>query len=165
VRDDFDLLARHVVDGAQQLARFFGHHDDFDRGRDHAFEDVTLRDGRRGKDGMQRRHHGYGEVIEQRQDEAAGLAAENAELVLQRDDIEAAAIDELGGARITFDEIGLDRGGDRRRIVVRTALIVHRDDRGTGLRMRASDCLLQIRGERRNPATAGQRVSDKGDAA
>ena len=59
----------------------------------------ALRRRRLGEHGVQRRDDRHGQARQQRHDVAAGLAAENAEFVLQGDDVEPAGVQELGGAR------------------------------------------------------------------
>ena len=128
--DDFDLVVRHLIDAAQQLAALFGHHDDLRRRLDDALQHRALRRRRLGQHGVERRHHRHGEARQQRQDVGAGFAAENSEFVLQADDVEPAAVQEIRGARVLFEFAVLDLQSDRRRIVIGLAMIGHRHDGG-----------------------------------
>ena len=108
VRDDLDLVGRHVIDAAQQLAALLGHHDDLRRGLDDALHHARAACRRLGQHRMQRRHDRHGQARQQHQDVLAGFAAENAELVLQRDDVEAAGVQEVRGTQIFFELVVLD---------------------------------------------------------
>ena len=98
VRDDLDLLGRHADRRCRSSSRaLLGHDDDAAPTASMiALEHGALRRRRLGQDGVQRRDDRHGQPRQQRQDVAAGLAAEDAELVLQRDDVELAGVQEVG---------------------------------------------------------------------
>ena len=75
----------------------------FDGRLDDALHHRALGRGRLGQHRMQRRDDRHGEARQQLEDVAAGFAAENAEFVLQADDIEPAGVQEGRGAHIVFD--------------------------------------------------------------
>ena len=105
---------------------------------------------------MQRRDDRHGQARQQRHDVLAGLAAENAEFVLQRHDLEPAAVQEIGRPNIVFDTSVVDLKADGGRIVIDLTMIGHGDDGGFEIRTRVGDGVLQIGGECRDSASAGQ---------
>ena len=135
VRDDLDLFRRHPVDGAQQLPAFLRHDDDPRRHVDDPVQHATLHRCRLGQNGVKRRDDRHGQAREQRQDVAAGFAAENAEFMLQRDDVELPCIQEVGRTHVVLDLVVVDLKANDGRIVVGVTVIGHRDDRGFHLRV------------------------------
>ena len=134
VGNDLDLVVRHLIDAAQQLAALFGHHHHL-RGRlDDAFHHRALRRRRLGQHGVQRRHHRHGEARQQHEDVGTGLAAENSEFVLQTNDVEPAGVQEVGRAHIVFDIVVLDLQGDRGGIVIGLTVVGHRHNAGLEVR-------------------------------
>ena len=103
VRNDFDLVGRHLIDGAQQFARLLRHHHDVRRQLGDPVDDVALRGRRIGQNGMKGRDDRHGQPRQQRQDMRAGFAAEDAEFMLKGDDVEPAGIQEVGRPRIVFE--------------------------------------------------------------
>ena len=115
VGNDLDLVVRHLIDAAQQLAALVGHHDDLRRGLDDALHDSAL--------------HGVGSASTVwsvvttgmvRRDSSsrmwrAGFATENSEFVLQAHDVEPAGIQEIRCTHVVFDVAILDLQSDRRR--------------------------------------------------
>ena len=85
------LSARHAVHGTQQLRTLLGHDDDLRGHLDDSIEDGALRRCRLLQNRVQRRDDRHGQPREQSCDVAAGLAAEDAELVLQAGDLELIA--------------------------------------------------------------------------
>ena len=71
-------------------------------------QDAALRRCRLGKNRVKRRDDRHGQPREQRQDVAAGFAAENAEFVLQGNDVELAGIQEVGRAHVVLDSLVVD---------------------------------------------------------
>ena len=134
VGNDFDLVVRHLIDAAQQLAALVGHHHDLRRRLDDALHHRALSGRRLGQHGMERRHHRHGEARQQREDVGAGFAAENSEFVLQANGVEPAGVQEVGRAHVLFDIVVLDLQSDRRRIVVGLTVIGHRHDAGLQVR-------------------------------
>ncbi len=102
---------------------------------------------------MQRRDDGHGQPREQRHDVVAGLAAENAEFMLQANDFELPGIEGVRGARVLLQFVVVDLEADRGRIIVSMTVIGHRHDGGFHACTRLRDSLLQI-GSERSDATA-----------
>ena len=71
------------------------------------FRTLALRRRRLRQHGVQRGDDRHGQPREQRQDVAAGLAAEDAEFVLQRDDVELPGVQEVGGAPVILDPLAV----------------------------------------------------------
>ena len=132
--DDLDLVVRHAIDAAQQLASLVGHHDDLRRRLDDAFHHRALGGGRLGQHRVQRRDDRHAEARKQLENVGAGFAAENSEFVLQTNDVEPAGVQEGRGAHIVFDGVILDLQGDRTGIVIGLTVVVHRDDAGLQVR-------------------------------
>ena len=128
VRDDFDLVVRHAIDAAQQLASLVGHHDDLRRRLDDALHDRTLGRGRLGQHRVQRCDDWHAEARKQLEDVSAGFAAENSEFVLQANDVEPASVQEGRGAHIVFNRVILDLQRDGSGIVIGLSVVVHCDD-------------------------------------
>ena len=113
---------------------------------------------------MQRCHHGHAEPVEQREDVVAGFAAEDAELVLERDNIVPAVIQNIRRVGIVLDRLVANLEPDLRRIVVRAAVVGHRDDAGFNVGIQGCDGLSQIGREGRDAAATRQGVSDESNA-
>ena len=86
----------------------------------------------------------------------AGYTAENSEFVLQANRVETAGVQEVGGARISVDIIGLDLQRDRLGIIVDLTVIGHRNNACFERGMRSCDGLLKVGCEGGDPAAAGQ---------
>src|SRR3984957_7607806 len=93
----------------------------------------------------------------------ARFTTENSEFVLETNRVEAAGVQEIGGARIRVNIVGLDLQSDRRRIIVNLTMIGHGHDAGLKRGVRSRDGLLKMGCESSDPAAAGQRIADKGD--
>ncbi|HEU4628074.1 MAG TPA: hypothetical protein VFS52_25195 [Steroidobacteraceae bacterium] len=78
---------------------------------------------------MERRDDGHRQVRKQRQDVAAGIPAEDPELVLQARDFEPAGVQERSGLHVFVELLCRDLPADDGRIVVVTHLVRHRYDR------------------------------------
>src|ERR1700733_3806449 len=87
------------------------------------------------------------------------------ELVLQRNHLIVARIQELGGRLIVFQPLFTNLAADESRIIIVAPLIVHRDDDGVRCRRGSRDGQPQVIGERGNPAATRQRIADERDAA
>ncbi|MGY4462654.1 hypothetical protein ACVWYI_006614 [Bradyrhizobium sp. LB13.1] len=163
VRDDFDLLVSHVINGAQQFPTFFSHHDDLGRRLDDACDDIALSLCRLGQDRMQGCHDRYGQARQERHDLTSGFAAENAEFMLQRNGLEAAAVQISGRTDIIILPVVVDLQAHGGRIIIDLAVIGHRDDDGFQIAPGRRNGALQVGGESRNAAAAGKRIPDECD--
>ena len=96
---------------------------------------------------------------------AARGSAENAELVLQADDVHVADIEEVGRAQIGRQVLLLDLESNYLRILIAALDVIHRHAETLALRMRGCDGGKQVGREGGNAALARQVVADKGDLA
>ena len=85
---------------------------------------------RLGQHRVQRRHHRHGQTRQQVEDVAARLTAEDAEFVLQADDVEPAGVQEVRGAHIVFELSSWICRPTSGGIVVGLTVIGHRHDGG-----------------------------------
>jgi hypothetical protein len=93
----------------------------------------------------------------------AGVAAENAEFMLKRNNLEPAVVQELCRTNIVLRLIVVDLKSNRRRIVIGLAVVGHRDDDRLQIRPRRSDSLLKVGRERGYATPARQRIADECD--
>ena len=161
VRNDFDLFRRHAVHGPQQFTGLLGHDDDLRRSIDDSAQDVALHGSRFRKDGVKGADDRHGQPRKQRQDVTAGVAAENAKLMLEADDLELLCIQELGGARVFVQIRIVDLKPNGGGVLVGVTVIGHGDDGSLdippGLRYR----LLQVGRERGDSAAARERIANE----
>ena len=87
--------------------------------------------------GMQRGDHGHSQFAQQRQDVTAGRPAENAELVLQADDVHVADVEEVRGAQIGRQVLLLNLETNHFRVLVAARNVVDRYGQALALRVRA----------------------------
>ena len=81
--------------------------------------------------------------------------------MLQRDGLELSAVQEIRRLDIVFEAAIVDLETDGGRIVVDLTMIGHGDDGSFEILPRVGDGALQIGGEGRDAATAGQRIPDE----
>ena len=96
---------------------------------------------------------------------AAGRPAENAELVLQADDVHVADVEEVRGAQIGRQVLLLNLEANHFRVFVATLNVIDRHGEALALGMRGCHGRKQVGRERRNAALARQVVADKSDLA
>ena len=108
MRNDFNLVSRHPIHRQQQLLRLVRHDDDAPRHIGDAVDDVALHRCRFGKNSVKSSDDGNGQARQQRQDIVTGFATEDAEFMLQADDVELSAIEEVGCAHIVVEAVGVD---------------------------------------------------------
>ena len=95
----------------------------------------------------------------------AGGPAENAELVLQADDVHVADVEEVRGAQIGRQVLLLNLEANHFRVLVATWNVVDRHREALALRDARCDGGKQVGRERGNAALARQVVADKSDLA
>ena len=95
----------------------------------------------------------------------AGRPAENAELVLQADDVHVADVEEVRGTQIGRQVLLLNLEANHFRVLVAALNVVDRHGETLALRMRGCDGGKQVGRERGNAALARQVVADKSDLA
>ena len=117
------------------------------------------------QNGVQRGDDGHSQFAQQRQNVTAGGPAENAELVLQADDVHVADVEKIRGAQIGRQVLLLNFEANYFRVLVATLDVVDRHRETLALRMRGCDGRQQVGRERGNAALARQMVADKSDLA
>jgi hypothetical protein len=162
VRNDVDAAGCDAVDRVQHVPAVLAHDDQPLRQGGDFVDDQPLRGVGRTQNRVQRRDDRHPERSQQEQQVIAGLAAEDAELMLQADqvhliDVQVVRASQVGDG-VRFGDLEThDRG-----VRVYLAGIVHRDDkclhRGSGARQRVD----QVGGEGGNPALTRQVIADDG---
>src|SRR5712692_1537573 len=114
---------------------------------------------------MKRYDNGHSQFAQECQDVTAGGPAENAELVLQADDVYVADVEKVRGTQIGRQVLLLDFEANHLRVLVATRNIVDRHCEALALGMRACDGSKQVRCERSNAAPAWQVVANKSNLA
>ena len=165
MRDEIDLGRRRLVDVLQHLAAALGHHDEPRRERDQLLHHAPLVRSRLAQHGMERGDDGHSQFAQQCQDMTAGRPAENAELVLQADDVHVADVEEVRGAQIGRQVLLLNLEANHFRVLVATWNVVDRHGEALALGMRAGDGGKQVGRERGDAALARQVVADESDLA
>ena len=94
---------------------------------------------------------------------AAGRPAENSELVLERDDIHVAGVQELGGAPVRTEILLLNLEANGSGIVIASLDVVDRHRKALALGMPRRHSPQQVGCKRGNAAFARQVVAEKRD--
>ena len=165
MRDQIDLGRRRLVNVLQHLPAALSHDDQPGRERDQLLHDAPLVRPGLAQNGMQRRDHRHSQFAQERQDVTAGRPAENAELVLQADDVHVADVEEVRGAQIGRQVLLFNLEAHHIRVFVAALDVVDRDGEALALGMRSRDGSQQIGRERGDAALARQVVADEGDLA
>lgn len=105
------------------------------------------------------------QLIQQRQQVAAGGPAENSELMLDRDNVHVAGIQESGGAPVRAEVLLLNLEADNVRIVIAPFGVIDRHREAPALGMPCGHRAKQIGCKRGNAAFARQVVADKRDGS
>ncbi|HWR54665.1 MAG TPA: hypothetical protein VN428_26390 [Bryobacteraceae bacterium] len=114
---------------------------------------------------MKRCDDGHPQFAQECQDVTAGGPAENAELMLQADDVHIADVEEVRRAQIGRQVLLLNFEANHLRVLVATGNVVHRHGEALALWVCASDGGKQVGRERSNAAFARQMVANKSDLA
>jgi hypothetical protein len=114
---------------------------------------------------MKRGDDGHSQFAQECQDVTTDRPAENAELVLQADDVHVADVEEIRSAQIGRQVLLLDFETNHLRVLVAILNVIHRDGEALALGMRACDSGKQIGREGGNAALARQVVADKSNLA
>ena len=149
VRDHLQLAGVDVVAANEQICGGARHHDGRLGGVDEISQHGTLMRGRLGEDGVQRHDGRDAQRASEVQHVLAIVAAPDAVLVLDRDDVDA-AIERLGGPQVVGAFVLADPVSDFRGV-----------GQGRAARMQDGDLTAagrcgKVAGERRDPATAGE---------
>src|ERR1700678_598919 len=91
----------------------------------------------------------------------AGFTAEDAELVLEGDNIVPAVVQNIRRIAVVLDRLVANLEPDRGRIVVCAAVVGHRDNAALNVGIQGCDGLSQIGREGRDAAATRQGVSDE----
>src|ERR1035438_464955 len=110
---------------------------------------------------MKRCDNGHSQFAQECQDVTTGGAAENAELVLQADDVHVVDVEEVRGTQIGRQVLLLNLEANHFRVPVATRNVVDRHGHALTLRMRSRDGRKQVRREGGNAALSGQVIADK----
>ena len=165
MRDQIDLGGRRVVNFLQHLPAALGH-DHQPRGkRDQFLHDAPLVRSGLAQNGVQRGDNRHSQFAQECQDVAAGGTAENAELVLQADDVHVADVEEVRGAQIGRQVLLLNLEAHYLRIFVAALDVVDRHREALALGMRGCDGRQQIGCKCGDAAFARQMIADEGDLA
>ena len=124
--DQIDLGRRRAINVLQHLPPALRHNDQPRRKRDQLLHDAPLVRSRFAQNGVQRRDHRHSQFAQECQDVAAGGPSENAELVLQTDNVHVADVEEIRGAQIGRQVLFLNLKANHLRVVVAALDVVHR---------------------------------------
>jgi hypothetical protein len=121
-------LLRDVIAVGENRAGAFGHHDQCGAAVADACEHFALTVVWFGEHGVQRRHHGLLDPLQQFEQVRARLSTEQPELMLQADRLEPAVVEEIGGVAVVVLSVLADFERDFRAVAVELVLIVDGDD-------------------------------------
>ena len=105
----------------------------------------------------------HSQFAQECQDVTTGGPSEDAELVLQADDVHVADVEEVRGTQIGRQVLLLNLKANHFRVLVATRNVVDRHRQALALGMRAGDGGQQVGRERSDAAFARQVVSDESD--
>ena len=165
VRDEIDLGRRRLVYLLQHLSSALGHDHQPGGERDQPFHHAPLVGSRLAQNGMKGGDDGHSQFAQKRQDVTADRPAENAELVLQADDVHVADIQKVRGTQIGRQVLLLNLEANHLRVLVASRNVVDRYGEALALGVRTLDGGQQVGGESGNAALARQVVADKSDLA
>ena len=164
VRHDREAVLRHAVGRRHDLARALRHHHEAGGAAHDRFHHPPLPGRRPLEHRVQRRDHGHARPLEQRQQELAVWATEDAVLVLHAEHVGVGIVQEVGcaqvGARVRLRDLQPDLG----RVGVRPGPVRHGKREALGLGRRAGDRGAQVRGEGGEAAHARWVVAQEGHA-
>src|ERR1039457_2728645 len=103
---------------------------------------------------MKRRHHGHSQFAQECQDVTARRPAENAELVLQADDVHVADVQKVRGTQIGRHVLLLYLEANHLRVLLASRYVVDRYGQAPALRVRTLDGGQKVGSERSNAALA-----------
>ena len=115
-------------------------------------------------DRVQCSHQRGAQLAEQGEDVAAVWTAEDAEFVLQADEIDLVDVQEIRGLEVGRQIAFVKLEADPRRILVTLLAVVHRDSKTACLRELAGEGLAQIGSEGGDAALSRHVVADYGDS-
>ena len=164
VGDDADLLVGDVVDLAEHAVPAAGHGDQRLGELDQLIEDGALVVVGLGEDGVQRRDHRQADLAEEGQQVRSGAAAEDAELVLDRDGLDVLEAQEFGGLPVVGEVRLAELKGDVIRIGVAAGPVGDSDGVAVDLGERVGDGAAEVVGEGGDAALARRVGAEEGEA-
>ena len=165
VRNDVDAVRRDAVDVGQRAGAEAAHHHQPLGGLGDLFDHAALRQARPGEDGVQGRDDRHAQLAQERQQQATGSPAEDAELVLHGHQVDAVDVEIVGGPAVRR-RVGFgDLESHAARIGVLPARIVHRHHEAVDPRRRLGEGAAEMGGEGGDPALPRQVVANHADAA
>src|SRR5262249_42135783 len=142
-----------------------GHHDDAGGEFRQFGQDPLLVSVRRSQDGVQGRDYRHPQVPQKAKDVAAGRASEDAELVLQAEDIRVAEVQEVCRPHVRVEVLLIDLESHLWRIVVSIQNVIDRYHEGIGGWIPAGQRRMQIASERGDTAFSGRVIAEEADLA
>src|SRR5579864_4286903 len=161
MRDQIDLCRWRFVSLLQHPSPQFGHDYHPGRERNELLHNAALVGSRFTQDGMQRGDNRHSQSVQECQNMGAGGPTENAEFVLQADDVNVADVEEVRGAQIGRQVLLLNLEPNHLRVLVATRYVVDRHCQALALRMRALHGGKQVGCERCDAALARQMIADE----
>ena len=159
--DQIDLGRERLVNLLQHLASALHHDHQPGRERDQLLHHAPLLDSWLTQNGMQRGDNRHSQFTQQRQDVPTCGPAENAEFVLQADDVHIADVEEVRGPQIGGQVLLLNLEANYFRVLVAAFNIGDRHCETLALGMRSRHGGKQIRRERGNAALTGQIITQE----
>ena len=164
VRNQVDLPLRDAVHALQQLRAGGAHHHQPLREPRQLVDHHPLRRVGLRQDGVQRGDDGHPQVAQQRQHVRAGLAAEDAVLVLHAEHVHLVHVEEVGRAMVGGQVALVDLEPHARRVGMTPPGVVHGQHEAVGPGHGLAQRVGQVRGEGGDAAVAGQVVAEQGKA-
>ena len=112
---------------------------------------------------MKRRDDRHLEARQQFDNVATRHPAEDPVLMLQRDEIKPGSIEKFRGLQVVIDHVVAKLNPYGAWVVIGPAGVIHGNDAGIQVRPRLRDGSMEIVGEGRDPAAAGQMIADERD--
>ena len=163
MRDDGDATRRNPIGTAEDALRPLAHDDHPIRGGGDLAGHFALIGIGLLQDGVERGDDRNPQILKQPDDIGAGLAAIDAELMLQRDGVDLVHVQEIDGAAVVGNDLLADLELDLGRIVVTFRDVVHGKRPELGFRRFFLHGGEQIRRKRRNSAPARDVRSNDSD--
>jgi len=163
VRDERDLRLGHPVDLAQEHARLPAHDDEPVGELGELLHHLPLLRVGTGEHGVERRHHRHAQLVQQSEDVSARRPAEDTVLVLQADEVDAVAVEEVGGATVRGQLLLGQLEPHALGVGVPGLPVVHRNGDDTRAGTPGGERLAEIGREGRDPALPREVVPDDGN--
>jgi hypothetical protein len=163
VGDEADVVGVDPVPADEQLDGLLGEHDEPVGSVGEAPRRRPERRRRVGQHRVQRGHHRCVDVLEQLVDVPARRSAEDAELVLDADDVDVPAVHQLRRRPVVADLGVVDLEDDRLAVVVGVLTVGQGHLHRRGSRVQVGERAPEVVGEGGDAAAPGWRRADEGD--